>query len=318
MARFQGNATRSFKMIPALQIDDLRKVYADGFEALSGVSLQVEQGDFFALLGPNGAGKSTTIGIICSLVEKSSGKVRVFGVDVDDDFPAAKKFIGIVPQEFNFNVFEKGLDVVVNQAGYYGLPPALAHERAERYLKALGIWEKRNVQSRMLSGGMKRRLMIARALVHEPKLLILDEPTAGVDIEMRRSMWDFLKTINKQGTTIILTTHYLEEAEALCRNIAIINQGAIVENTSVRTLLKQLHREVFILDSVEELDEDIEIDGFAITRVDANTLEVAVEKGQRINDVFTALDARGIQISSMRNRANRLEEMFVKLVEGTA
>tara|TARA_R110000823_G_scaffold130015_23_gene258152 strand:+ start:582 stop:1538 length:957 start_codon:yes stop_codon:yes gene_type:complete len=318
MARFQGHATRLFTMIPALQIDDLRKVYAGGFEALKGISLKVEQGDFFALLGPNGAGKSTTIGIVCSLVEKSSGKVRVFGVDVDEDFPAAKKYIGIVPQEFNFNVFEKGLDVVVNQAGYYGLPPALAHERAEKYLKALGIWDKRNVQSRMLSGGMKRRLMIARALVHEPRLLILDEPTAGVDIEMRRSMWDFLKKINREGTTIILTTHYLEEAEALCRNIAIINQGSIVENTSVRTLLKQLHREVFILDSVDELQEDIEIEGFSITRVDDNTLEVAVEKGQRINDVFTALDGRGIQISSMRNRANRLEEMFVKLVEGAA
>ncbi|MEZ5567358.1 MAG: ABC transporter ATP-binding protein [Halioglobus sp.] len=305
-------------MIPALQIEDLRKVYADGFEALKGISLTVEQGDFFALLGPNGAGKSTTIGIVCSLVEKTSGKVRVFGVDVDEDFPAAKKFIGIVPQEFNFNVFEKGLDVVVNQAGYYGLPPALAHARAEKYLKALGIWDKRNVQSRMLSGGMKRRLMIARALVHEPRLLILDEPTAGVDIEMRRSMWDFLKQINAEGTTIILTTHYLEEAEALCRNIAIINDGVIAENTSVRTLLKQLHREVFILDCVEEVPEEIRIEGFPVRRVDATTLEVEVEKGRRINDVFTALDERGIQISSMRNRANRLEEMFVKLVEGAA
>ncbi|MDX1732861.1 MAG: ABC transporter ATP-binding protein [Halioglobus sp.] len=305
-------------MIPALKIENLHKVYADGFNALKGISLQVDQGDFFALLGPNGAGKSTTIGIICSLVAKSSGSVSVFGVDIDQDFPAAKKHIGIVPQEFNFNQFEKGLDVVVNQAGYYGLPLPLARERAEKYLRALGIWEKRNVQSRMLSGGMKRRLMIARALVHEPRLLILDEPTAGVDIEMRRSMWEFLQKINAEGTTIILTTHYLEEAEALCRNIAIINEGAIVENTSVRTLLRQLHREVFILDCAEEVEEGISIEGFPLHRIDDHTLEVEVEKGQHINDVFTALDARGIHISSMRNKANRLEEMFVNLVEGGA
>ncbi len=305
-------------MIPALQIENLRKVYADGFEALSGISLQVEQGDFFALLGPNGAGKSTTIGIICSLVDKSAGKVSVFGVDIDENFPAAKQYIGIVPQEFNFNQFEKGWDIVVNQAGYYGLPRELARERAEKYLRALGIWEKRDVQSRMLSGGMKRRLMIARALVHEPRLLILDEPTAGVDIEMRRSMWEFLQRINAEGTTIILTTHYLEEAEALCRHIAIINEGAIVENTSVRRLLRQLHREVFILDCVEEVGDDIAIDGFPVRRLDAHTLEVEVEKGQHINQVFSALDARGIRIASMRNRANRLEEMFVNLVEGSA
>ena len=305
-------------MIPALTIENLSKTYDDGFQALKGINLEVEQGDFFALLGPNGAGKSTTIGIICSLVAKSGGRVAVYGVDIDEDFPSAKKNIGIVPQEFNFNQFEKGLDIVVNQAGYYGLPPALAYQRAEKYLRELGLWEKRDIPTRTLSGGMKRRLMIARALVHEPRLLILDEPTAGVDIEMRRSMWDFLKKINTQGTTIILTTHYLEEAEALCRHIAIINEGNIVENTSVKTLLRQLHREVFILDCTEGLPGDIDIHGFASRRVDAHTLEVEVEKGQHINEVFAQLDSQGIHISSMRNRANRLEEMFVNLVEGSA
>jgi len=318
MARLFGRTTTRFAMIPALTIENLSKVYDDGFEALKGISLQVDQGDFFALLGPNGAGKSTTIGIICSLVRKSGGKVAVFDVDIDEDFPAAKKHIGIVPQEFNFNQFEPGLDIVVNQAGYYGLPPALAHQRAEKYLKEIGLWDKRLVPSRMLSGGMKRRLMIARALVHEPRLLILDEPTAGVDIEMRRSMWDFLKKINAAGTTIILTTHYLEEAEALCRNIAIINEGNIVENTSVKRLLKQLHREVFILDCAEELPQEIAIEGFAAQRVDGHTLEVEVAKGQHINQVFVQLDNRKIHITSMRNKANRLEEMFVNLVEGAA
>jgi len=305
-------------MIPALTIENLSKVYGDGFEALKGISLKVEQGDFFALLGPNGAGKSTTIGIICSLVAKTGGRVAVFDADIDVDFPAAKKYIGIVPQEFNFNQFEKVLDIVVNQAGFYGLPPGIAHQRAQKYLKALGLWDKRDVPSRTLSGGMKRRLMIARALVHEPRLLILDEPTAGVDIEMRRSMWEFLQQINADGTTIILTTHYLEEAEALCRNIAIINHGEIVQHSSVKSLLKQLHREIFILDCVQELPEVVIIEGFTVHRVDAHTLEVEVEQGQRINDVFTALDARAIEISSMRNKSNRLEEMFVNLVEGTA
>ena len=305
-------------MIPALQIENLCKVYADGFAALKGISLQVEQGDFFALLGPNGAGKSTTIGIICSLVAKTQGSLSVFGVNIDEDFPAAKKCIGVVPQEFNFNQFEKGIDIVVNQAGYYGLPRELAKERAEKYLKALGLWDKREIPSRMLSGGMKRRLMIARALVHEPRLLILDEPTAGVDIEMRRSMWDFLKKINAAGTTIILTTHYLEEAEALCRNIAIINHGEIVENTSVRALLSQLHREVFIFDSSNALPQDVAIAGFPVQRIDDHTLEVAVEKGQHINEVFAALNTLGVQVASMRNKANRLEEMFVNLVEGGA
>jgi len=305
-------------MVPALTIENLSKVYGNGLTALSGISLEVQQGDFFALLGPNGAGKSTTIGIICSLVAKSSGRVRVFGVDIDEDFPAAKKFIGIVPQEFNFNVFEKVLDIVVNQGGYYGLAPALAHQRAQHYLQALGIWEKRDEPARNLSGGMKRRLMIARALVHEPRLLILDEPTAGVDIEMRRSMWEFLRRINGEGTTIILTTHYLEEAEALCRNIAIINRGTIVEHSSVRQLLRRLHREVFILDCAETVPEGIAIPGFPCRRIDEHSLEVEVEKGQHINAVFAALDGQGIRISSMRNRANRLEEMFVNLLEGAA
>jgi len=305
-------------MIPALEIENLSKVYDNDFEALKGISLRVEQGDFFALLGPNGAGKSTTIGIICSLVAKSAGKISVFGIDIDEDFPAAKRHIGIVPQEFNFNQFEKGLDIVINQAGYYGLAPGLARERAEKYLRELGLWEQRDIPARMLSGGMKRRLMIARSLVHEPQLLILDEPSAGVDIEMRRSMWDFLRRINAQGTTIILTTHYLEEAEALCRHIAIINHGRIVENTSMKELLRQLDREVFILDCLEELPEVITIDGFLIRRVDDHTLEVEVQKGQHLNQVFNALDVAGIHISSMRNRANRLEEMFVNLVEGAA
>lgn len=305
-------------MVAALKIEGLRKVYGSGFEALKGISLEVRSGDFFALLGPNGAGKSTTIGIVCSLVSKSAGSVSVYGIDIDEDFPGAKKHIGIVPQEFNFNMFEKVQDIVINQAGYYGLPRALATERAEKYLRELGLWEKRDSASRMLSGGMKRRLMIARALVHEPRLLILDEPTAGVDIEMRRSMWEFLRKINESGTTIILTTHYLEEAEALCRNIAIINHGEIVEDTSIRDLLRRLHREVFIFDSADVLPEVVELDGFFVARVDDNTLEIEVEKGQHINEVFAGLDALGVRVTSMRNRANRLEEMFVNLVEAAA
>ena len=308
----------SFQMIPALTIKNLSKVYDNGFEALKGISLTVEQGDFYALLGPNGAGKSTTIGIVCSLVSKTDGQVQVFDADIDEDFPAAKKYIGIVPQEFNFNMFETAFDIVVNQGGYYGMPVKLARQRAEKYLKELGLWDKRAVATRTLSGGMKRRLMIARALVHQPKLLILDEPTAGVDIEMRRSMWDFLQKINAEGTTIILTTHYLEEAEALCRHIGIINHGEIVEDTSIRELLRRLQREVFILDSVEDLPEDLSLPGFVARRIDAHSMEVEVEKGQHINQVFAALDEQGIHVSSMRNRANRLEEMFVSLVEGAA
>jgi ABC-2 type transport system ATP-binding protein len=305
-------------MIPALTIENLTKEYGSGLKALKGISLEVQQGDFFALLGPNGAGKSTTIGIICSLVSKTSGRVSVYGTDIDVDFAGAKKNIGIVPQEFNFNMFETAFDIIVNQAGYYGMHRELAVQRAEKYLRELGLWEKRNVPSRMMSGGMKRRLMIARALVHQPRLLILDEPTAGVDIEMRRSMWDFLKKLNSEGTTIILTTHYLEEAEALCRNIAIINHGEIVEHTSIRDLLRRLQREVFIFDTVDTVPESVLVDGFTVRRVDDNTLEIEVEKGQHINEVFAGLNQANIRISSMRNRANRLEEMFVNLVEGAA
>jgi ABC-2 type transport system ATP-binding protein len=305
-------------MIPALTIENLTKNYGSGLKALKGISLEVQQGDFFALLGPNGAGKSTTIGIICSLVSKTSGRVAVYGTDIDVDFAGAKKNIGIVPQEFNFNMFETAFDIVVNQAGYYGMRRDLAVQRAEKYLRELGLWDKRNVPSRMMSGGMKRRLLIARALVHQPRLLILDEPTAGVDIEMRRSMWDFLKKLNSEGTTIILTTHYLEEAEALCRNIAIINHGEIVEHTSIRDLLRRLQREVFIFDTVDAVPESVVVEGFIVRRVDDNTLEIEVEKGQHINEVFSGLNQANIRISSMRNRANRLEEMFVNLVEGAA
>ncbi|PIE37235.1 MAG: ABC transporter [Gammaproteobacteria bacterium] len=303
-------------MTLALEIQDLAKVYDNGHEALKGISLTVKQGDFFALLGPNGAGKSTTIGIVSSLVRKSRGKVRVFGVDIDRDFPAAKQYLGIVPQEFNFNPFEKPWDILIHQAGYYGIPVSVAKQRAEKYLKALGIWDKRDVASRLLSGGMKRRLMIARALIHSPRLLILDEPTAGVDIEMRRYMWEFLRGINASGTTIILTTHYLEEAEALCRNVAIINHGEIVKNTSIKALLRQLKQETFILDSAGPLPDTLRVENFAVRCTDAQTLEVDVANGQSINDVFLALEKQGVSVVSMRNRANRLEEMFVNLIGG--
>jgi ABC-2 type transport system ATP-binding protein len=302
-------------MTTALSIQSLKKQYANGFEALKGIDLTVEKGDFFALLGPNGAGKSTTIGIICSTVIKSSGKISVFGNDIDNDFSAAKKCIGIVPQEFNFNQFEKVLDIVVNQGGYYGLPKNLAVERAEKYLRKLGLWEKRNSASRSLSGGMKRRLMIARALVHEPQLLILDEPTAGVDIELRRSMWQFLREINEQGTTIILTTHYLEEAESLCRNIAIIDKGEIVENTSIKKLLKRLDKEVFIFDVQEDLEASPTIADCNTTLIDNHSFEVEVEKGRSLNLVFEALSQQNINVRSMRNKSNRLEELFISLVE---
>jgi ABC-2 type transport system ATP-binding protein len=298
----------------ALSITGLTKAYDNGFQALKGIDLDVRQGDFFALLGPNGAGKSTTIGIICSLVRKSGGTVSVFGFDIDRDFSQAKKTIGIVPQEFNFNQFEKPFDIVVTQAGYYGLPLKLAKERAEKYLRKLDLWDKRNVQSRMLSGGMKRRLMIARALVHEPRLLILDEPTAGVDIELRRSMWQFLRDINGNGTTIILTTHYLEEAESLCRNIAIINQGEIIQNTSMKALLKSLQREVFIFDVKESITALPELGGFDGVLLDEHSFEVEVEKNESLNELFALLTRQNIEVVSMRNRANRLEELFVSLV----
>lgn len=301
-------------MTVALSIKQLTKTYSNGFQALKGIDFEVAEGDFFALLGPNGAGKSTTIGIICSLVNKSSGQVSVFGHDIDTHFSQAKKQLGVVPQEFNFNNFEKPLDILIHQAGYYGIPRQLATERSEFYLKKLGLWDKRNTLSRTLSGGMKRRLMIARALIHQPKLLILDEPTAGVDIEMRRSMWEFLQEINEQGTTIILTTHYLEEAESLCKNIAIINDGVIAENTSMRTLLKQLHKEVFIFDVVEPLSTTPVLEGFTGELVDDHTLEVVVEKGQLINDLFQQFSQQNIKVASLRNKANRLEELFVDLV----
>ena len=302
-------------MTAALSIQNLSKTYRNNFQALKGISLEVQPGDFFALLGPNGAGKSTTIGIICSLVKKTAGQVAIFGKDIDTDFSTAKSFLGVVPQEFNFNQFEKVQDIVLNQGGYYGMPLALAKERSEKYLRQLGLWEKRNDVSRGLSGGMKRRLMIARALIHEPRLLILDEPTAGVDIELRRSMWQFLRDINAAGTTIILTTHYLEEAESLCRNVAIIDHGLIIENTSIRALLAQLNREVFILDTKEIVADNVHVDGYKLHRMDDHSLEVEIERGQSLNALFDGLNKMNLQVTSMRNKANRLEELFVSLVE---
>lgn len=299
----------------ALQIRGLEKTYGNGFKALKGIDLDVKQGDFFALLGPNGAGKSTTLGIVTSLVNKTNGSVSVFGHDIDTDLTSAKLCMGIVPQEFNFNFFEKVEDIVVTQAGYYGIPSSIAKERAEHYLKALGLWDKRDNRARQLSGGMKRRLMIARALVHNPKLLILDEPTAGVDIELRRSMWEFLTKINEEGTTIILTTHYLEEAESLCRNIAIIDQGEIIQNSSMKSLLAKLNNETFILDLDRDLNILPDLDGLDARLVDEHTLEVDLPKGHGLNSVFAQLTAQSIAVLSMRNKANRLEELFVELVE---
>lgn len=301
-------------MEPALSIQGLQKVYKSGTKALQGIDLVVQQGDFFALLGPNGAGKSTTIGILSSLVNKTAGQVKVFGFDLDTQLEQAKSQLGLVPQEFNFNQFETVLQIVVNQAGYYGVPRQLAHERAEKYLTQLGLWEKRNARGRELSGGMKRRLMIARALMHEPKLLILDEPTAGVDIEVRRSMWDFLQHINAAGVTIILTTHYLEEAEQLCRNIAIIDKGRIIENTTMKQLLSKLTKETFVLD-LAALPADLQLAGYSMRVLQDNSIEVDVEKSQGLNGVFAALAAQQVQVMSMRNKANRLEELFVNLVE---
>lgn len=304
-------------MTNALELAQLTKTYAGGVQALRGIDLQVEAGDFYALLGPNGAGKSTTIGIISSLVNKTSGKVNVFGYDIDRDIVNAKRQLGLVPQEFNFNPFETVMQIVVNQAGYYGVARAEATQRAEKYLSQLDLWGKRNERARMLSGGMKRRLMIARALMHEPKLLILDEPTAGVDIELRRSMWGFLKELNAQGTTIILTTHYLEEAEMLCRNIGIIQHGELVENTSMKALLSKLKSETFILD-LNAKSPLPKLDGYHYRLTDTSTLEVEVLRGQGLNGVFSQLSAQGIQVQSMRNKANRLEELFVALVHDNA
>ncbi|EST59774.1 ABC transporter ATP-binding protein [Proteus hauseri] len=300
-------------MTYALELTELTKTYHNGVKALKGINLTVEAGDFYALLGPNGAGKSTTIGIISSLVNKSSGKVKVFGYDTDTDMVNAKRQLGLVPQEFNFNPFETVLQIVLNQAGYYGVPRKLALERAEIYLTQLDLWEKRDDRARFLSGGMKRRLMIARALMHQPKLLILDEPTAGVDIELRRSMWTFLKQLNAEGTTIILTTHYLEEAEMLCRNIGIIQRGELVENTSMKELLSKLESETFILDLAPKSPLP-ELQNYQYRLVDTSTLEVDVKREQGLNSVFAQLNAQGIQVLSMRNKANRLEELFVHLV----
>ncbi|MDC9597754.1 ABC transporter ATP-binding protein [Xenorhabdus anantnagensis] len=299
-------------MAYALELTQLTKVYEGGVKALRGIDLRVEVGDFYALLGPNGAGKSTTIGIISSLVNKSSGKVKVFGYDIDTALVNAKRQLGLVPQEFNFNQFETVIQIVLNQAGYYGVPRNVAQERAETYLTQLDLWEKRNERAIRLSGGMKRRLMIARALMHQPKLLILDEPTAGVDIELRRSMWEFLRELNAQGTTIILTTHYLEEAEMLCRNIGIIQHGELVENTTMKDLLSQLECETFLFDLAPKGTIPI-VEGYDYRLVDAATLEVDVKRGQGLNDIFSQLSTQGIQISSMRNKANRLEELFVGL-----
>ena len=302
-------------MSSALSIRQLTKTYGNGFQALSGIDLDVAEGDFFALLGPNGAGKSTTIGILSTLVNKTSGTVNVFGNDLDRQPAALKRCIGVVPQEFNFNQFEKTFDIVVTQAGYYGIPSKVAKERAEKYLSQLGLWDKRDTPSRELSGGMKRRLMIARALVHEPRLLILDEPTAGVDLELRRSMWSFLTGLNEQGTTIILTTHYLEEAEQLCRNIGIIDHGTIVENTSMRNLLGQLHVETFLLDLKHPLSAAPQLIGYPSQLLDDHTLEVQVDKVVGITGLFTQLAAQHIEVVSLRNKTNRLEELFVSLVE---
>jgi len=299
----------------ALSIENLSKTYKSGLEALDNISLDVKEGEFFGLLGPNGAGKTTTIGIITSLVNKTGGSVKVFGVDIDQDFAAAKRLIGVVPQEFNFSIFEKVEDIVCQQAGYYGIGRRDALERCEKYLKQLGLWEKRYTAARELSGGMKRRLMIARGLIHEPKLLILDEPTAGVDVELRRGMWDFLEKLNRGGRTIILTTHYLEEAEQLCSRIAIISHGQIIENTSKRELLKKLDKETFVLDvrgerlDIEPLDEVI------FNPLDETTLEVTTTRRQSLNQVFSHLDKQGIVVDSMRNKSNRLEEIFMEIVE---
>ncbi|WP_288501191.1 ABC transporter ATP-binding protein [uncultured Pseudomonas sp.] len=302
-------------MSSALSIRQLTKTYGNGFQALNGIDLDVAEGDFFALLGPNGAGKSTTIGILSTLVNKTSGTVNVFGHDLDRAPSALKRCLGVVPQEFNFNQFEKCFDIVVTQAGYYGIAPKIAKERAEQYLTQLGLWDKRDVPSRSLSGGMKRRLMIARALIHEPRLLILDEPTAGVDIELRRSMWSFLTELNEKGITIILTTHYLEEAEQLCRNIGIIDHGTIVENTSMRNLLGKLHVETFVLDLKQDLASAQALQGYPCRLLTPHTLEVQVDKDIGITALFSQLALLNIEVLSLRNKTNRLEELFVSLVE---
>jgi ABC-2 type transport system ATP-binding protein len=299
----------------ALELQQLSKTYPNGVHALKGIDLCVEEGDFFALLGPNGAGKSTTIGIITSLVTKTGGRATVFGHDIDRDFSAAKACIGLVPQELNLNQFEKVESIVATQGGYYGLPRKVALKRAEKYLRELQLWDRRHHIARSLSGGMKRRLMIARALVHEPRLLILDEPTAGVDIEIRRSMWEYLRKVNAEGVTIILTTHYLEEAENLCRNVAIIDQGRIIENDRMSRVLRKLQMETFVLNLDTELHAAPVLAGYAVRQVDSSTLEVDVASGQPLNELFRALSAAGVTVASMRTKTNRLEELFIRLVD---
>jgi len=299
----------------ALALRNLTKTYRNGVQALQGIDLDVEEGEFFALLGPNGAGKTTAIGIVTSLVNKTGGTVEVFGHDIDHELEIAKSCIGLVPQEINFNQFETVSTILLNQAGFYGIPRGLARERMETYLKQLALWDKRNAVSRTLSGGMKRRLMIARALLHEPRLLILDEPTAGVDIEVRRSMWEFMRRINVEGRTIILTTHYLEEAESLCRRVAIIDHGRIVENDRMSTVLMKLHTEVFVFNLRQPLAAKPSLPGYAVHMPDDHTLEVEVSKNQNLNDIFARLTDAGIEVLSMRNKANRLEELFMRLVE---
>ncbi len=305
-------------MIQALQITDLHKTYKGGFEALKGIDLEVAEGDFFALLGPNGAGKSTTIGIMTSLVRKSSGQVAIFGHDIDREPSLAKQELGLVPQEFNFNMFEPVEEILINQAGYYGISRKTSRPKVDHYLNKLGLWDKRRVEARSLSGGMKRRLMIARAMVHEPRMLILDEPTAGVDIEVRRSMWEFLQEINTRGTTIILTTHYLEEAENLCRNIAIIDRGRIIENTTMKSLLNTLDSEIFVLDLRHPLPSAPEVAGMNIRQVDDHTLEVTINKDTALNQFFSKLGELGIEVTSLRNKHNRLEELFLHLISNGA
>jgi len=299
----------------ALEISDLRKVYSGGTEALKGISLKVKDGDFYALLGPNGAGKSSTIGIIGTLVTKTSGSVKIFSNDIDKDVSAAKSILGVVSQEINFSQFEKVIDIVTTQAGYYGITKSIAKPKVKNMLNRLGLWDKRNDQARTLSGGYKRRLMIAKALIHEPKLLILDEPTAGVDIELRREMWDFLKEINKNGTTIILTTHYLEEAEQLCRNIGIIDQGEIIADTSMKDLLSRLDVQGFVLDLEEPLENEPNIEGFELRLEDSLTLVTAISKDKSINSLFNELNKVGIKVKSMRNESNRLEELFIEMIK---
>tara|TARA_B100000927_G_scaffold212525_1_gene173087 strand:- start:744 stop:1655 length:912 start_codon:yes stop_codon:yes gene_type:complete len=299
----------------ALEIDNLKKVYSGGTEALKGISLKVNEGDFYALLGPNGAGKSSTIGIIGTLVTKTSGNVKIFGIDIDEDVAMAKSMLGVVSQEINFSQFENVIDIVTTQAGFYGIKKSIASPKVENMLKRLGLWDKRNDQARTLSGGYKRRLMIAKALIHEPKLLILDEPTAGVDIELRREMWTFLKEINTNGTTIILTTHYLEEAEQLCRNIGIIDQGEIVADTSMKDLLRKLDVQGFVLDLEHPLNEVPVIENYSLRLEDPLTLVTAVNKDKSLNNLFNELNKLNIQVKSMRNESNRLEELFIEMVK---